>query len=118
MESMIDANISGSVASDEKSEKSASRFLLFPAKNIPSAEPDTAAVPPTARTMRNTKMYNRSREANMTTKIIAMGPYLYDVRKIFGFFDPSPPCHIQKSADLVPLVCFLWILSPPSADII
>ena len=34
-------------------------------------------------------------------------------------FLPPPPCHIQKSADFVPFVCFLGTaLPPPTADVI
>ena len=40
------------------------------------------------------------------------GPSIYDVRKILGFLTPSPPCHVQKSADFVPFVCFLGTPSP------
>ena len=36
------------------------------------------------------------------------GACTYDVRKIFRFFVPCPsPCHVQKSADFVPFVCYL-----------
>ena len=41
-------------------------------------------------------------------------PYVYDVRKIFGFFVPFPPCHCHKSADFVPFVCFLGTPPPPT----
>ena len=30
------------------------------------------------------------------------------------FLTPNPPCHIQKSADLVPFVCFLGTPIPPT----
>ena len=48
------------------------------------------------------------------------GASIYDVRKIFGFVDPlPPPSHKQKSADVVPFVCFLGThLLPPSPDVI
>ena len=32
--------------------------------------------------------------------------------KFSDFFTPFPPCHIQKSADFVPFVCFLGTPSP------
>ena len=37
----------------------------------------------------------------------AKGRYLYDVRKLIGFFLPQPPCHVQNSRNLVPFVCFM-----------
>ena len=38
------------------------------------------------------------------------GACTYDVCKMFGFFDPLPPCHCHKSADS--FVCFLGTPSP------
>ena len=47
------------------------------------------------------------------------GASIYDVREIFGFFDPLPPCHCHNSADFVPFFCFLGTpLPPPTADVI
>ena len=37
---------------------------------------------------------------------------MYDVRKVFGFFDRLPPCHCLISADFVPFVYFVWTTSP------
>ena len=45
---------------------------------------------------------------SMPELISFKGASLYDVRKISGF----PPCHCHKSADFVPLVCFLGTPSP------
>ena len=47
-----------------------------------------------------------------------VGASMYDVRKNFGFFDPLlHPCHIQKSVDFVPFVCFFGTPTL-SADVI
>ena len=43
----------------------------------------------------------------------------YDVRKIFWFFHPLPPCLCHKSADFVPVVCYLGTPFPqPTADVV
>ena len=54
-----------------------------------------------------------------------MGPSIYEVRKILGFFDPLPPCphlgliYSTKFTNL-PYYIFFWANPPPphSADII
>ena len=46
----------------------------------------------------------------MSETCLFMRAYIYDVREIFEFFTPFPPCHCHKSADFVPFVGF-W--GPP-----
>ena len=46
--------------------------------------------------------------------VIAKGASIFDVRNIFGFFDPLSPCRCYKSADVVPFVCFLGTPPPPT----
>ena len=49
--------------------------------------------------------------------ILIKGPSIYDVCKIFGFFDPFPPCHRHSHATYQ--YCRLLLGDPPpSADII
>ena len=38
--------------------------------------------------------------------------HIWHPQNVRIFFTPSSPCHIQKSADFVPFVCFLGTLSP------
>ena len=48
----------------------------------------------------------------------SFGPSIYDVRKIFGFFD-TPLSPITHMANFVPFICLLGDpLPPPSADVI
>ena len=37
----------------------------------------------------------------------SLGASIYDVRNIFGFFLPPPPCHIHDLRNFPPFVCFL-----------
>ena len=53
-----------------------------------------------------------------TTNRIRGLPYMMS-GKFWDLLTPLPPCHVHKSADFVPFVCFLGTPLPlPSADVI
>ena len=51
---------------------------------------------------------------------LVFGASIYNVRNIFGFWDPLPPCHVQNSRNLGSFVCFLGTPHPlsPTVDVI